>query len=409
MGIKGLSKYLKQHAAHVMNDWRGVDEFRGKPIAIDASPGLYTSLTTASSRPGDENDNSHVYGFLTRTIKMLELGLVPIWVFDGESPEMKTGTLSQREGVRNQARERLQEAREKGDSQAIQKYAVRLVKANQKHNDDVIELLNLMGVPAVQAPSEAEALCVALALAGRVEAVATEDMDALAFGAPLLLRFINQAASSPKTSFLQRIQREEVLKGLRFSEEQFLDFCILCGCDYLPTIQYVGPATAQRLMHQHKSIEEILQHIDRKVNAVPEQWDYEKVRHWFRKPDVGDVQSYNLERTAPNLHSLRDLLLEKHFLQEAMVEKYLARLDAVWRGEPPPQFASDGKSTPAKTAAKKSSTCAPMERGQRTLFQAFKPSSKAKACSTTVDSTEPPAKRPRVGEEPLRTESAAGA
>ena len=45
-----------------------------------------------------------------------------------------------------------------------------------------------MGVPVVEAPSEAEAQCAEMAKGGLVYAVATEDMDALTFAAPRLLR-----------------------------------------------------------------------------------------------------------------------------------------------------------------------------------------------------------------------------
>jgi hypothetical protein len=45
-----------------------------------------------------------------------------------------------------------------------------------------------MGVPVVDAPSEAEAQCAAMAKAGVVYAAATEDMDCLTFGAPRLIR-----------------------------------------------------------------------------------------------------------------------------------------------------------------------------------------------------------------------------
>lgn len=41
-----------------------------------------------------------------------------------------------------------------------------------------------MGVPVIDAPTEAEAQCAVMAKAGLVYGVATEDMDCLTFGAP---------------------------------------------------------------------------------------------------------------------------------------------------------------------------------------------------------------------------------
>jgi flap endonuclease-1 len=54
----------------------------------------------------------------------------------------------------------------------------------KQHNDDCKRLLRLMGVPVIDAPSEAEAQCAEMAKAGLVYGVATEDMDCLTFGAP---------------------------------------------------------------------------------------------------------------------------------------------------------------------------------------------------------------------------------
>ena len=46
---------------------------------------------------------------------------------------------------------------------------------------------------------------------------------------------------------------------------QFIDLCILLGCDYCDSIKGIGPKRAIELIKQHRSIEEILKHIDKKV------------------------------------------------------------------------------------------------------------------------------------------------
>ena len=44
-----------------------------------------------------------------------------------------------------------------GDEQAYDKFVRRTVKVTREHNDDCKRLLRLMGVPYVEAPTEAEA------------------------------------------------------------------------------------------------------------------------------------------------------------------------------------------------------------------------------------------------------------
>lgn len=47
--------------------------------------------------------------------------------------------------------------------------------------------------------------------------------------------------------------------------DQFIDMCILLGCDYAPQIRGIGPRKAYELIQKHKSIENILENIDTKV------------------------------------------------------------------------------------------------------------------------------------------------
>lgn len=48
---------------------------------------------------------------------------------------------------------------------------------------------------------------------------------------------------------------------------QFIDLCILLGCDYCDSIRGIGPKRAIDLIKQHKNIEEILKHLDSKVSV----------------------------------------------------------------------------------------------------------------------------------------------
>jgi 5'-3' exonuclease len=54
--------------------------------------------------------------------------------------------------------------------------------------EDAKKMLTLLGQPIVEAKEEAEAQCCDLVLKGKADAVASEDMDCLTFGSPLLLR-----------------------------------------------------------------------------------------------------------------------------------------------------------------------------------------------------------------------------
>lgn len=123
-------------------------------------------------------------------------------------------------------------------------------------------MFQLMGLPYLEAPCEAEAQCAVLSRAGKTHATATEDMDALTFQTPLLLRGFN----SKKEPIVQ-ISYDKMITELGLNSHlEFVDLCILCGCDYAGTISFVGPNTAYKLVKEHRTIEKIVEALEKKNN-----------------------------------------------------------------------------------------------------------------------------------------------
>jgi flap endonuclease-1 len=150
----------------------------------------------------------------------------------------------------------------------------------KQQNEQCKRLLRLMGVPVFEAPCEAEAQCAALVRAGKVSpspsipsrllatslqvfATATEDMDALTFRSTILLR--HMTFSEAKKMPIKEFHLDRILKDLEMDMTQFIDMCILLGCDYCQTIRGIGPKKAVELISTHKSIENVLENIDHSV------------------------------------------------------------------------------------------------------------------------------------------------
>jgi flap endonuclease-1 len=241
---------------------------------------------------------SHLMGIFYRTIRLLENGIKPVYVFDGKPPDLKSGELNKRAEKREEAQKALEKATEAGDQVEIDKMNRRLVKVTKEHNAEAQELLKLMGVPYVIAASEAEAQCSAMVKGGKVFGVATEDMDALTFGANILLR--HMTFSEARKMPVQEIHYEKVLKGLELEASSFIDLCILMGCDYCDTIRGVGPKRAFEMIQKHKSIEEIIKNIDTKKFDIPENWNYKRARELFVEPEITPVETLELKWTAPD-------------------------------------------------------------------------------------------------------------
>jgi len=287
-------------------------------------------------RPGQDgaaltNDvgetTSHLQGMFYRTIKMLTNGIKPVFVFDGKPPTLKTGELAKRAARKREAEAGLEEAKEaggEGGAEEALKFAKRSVRVTKEHNDECKKLLRLMGVPVVEAPCEAEATCAALCKAGKVYATATEDMDSLTLGTPLLIRHLtfSEARKIP----IKEISLARVLDGLRLTEDQFIDMCILLGCDYCESIKGIGPKKSFELIQKYKCIEEIIKHLDTKKYTVPENFPYEAVRDLFKNPEVTDPATVEFKWGDPDEEGLKKFLVDEKGFNEKRVADSIEKL-----------------------------------------------------------------------------------
>ncbi|NWU96679.1 FEN1 endonuclease, partial [Upupa epops] len=319
MGIHGLAKLIAEVAPSAIRE-NDIKAYFGRKVAIDASMSIYQFLIAVRQgadvlHDADGDATSHLMGMFYRTIRMVESGIKPVYVFDGKPPQLKAGELAKRSERRLEAEKQLQEAQEAGEEENVEKYSKRLVKVTQQHTDECKRLLSLMGIPYVEAPGEAEASCAALVKAGKVYAAATEDMDCLTFGSPVLMRHLT--ASENKKLPIQEFHLNRILQDLELTWEQFVDLCILLGCDYCESIRGIGPKRAVELIREHKSIEKIVQRIDTKKYPLPDNWLHREAQQLFLQPDVVDPDSVELKWTEPDEEQLvRFLCSEKQFNEE---------------------------------------------------------------------------------------------
>lgn len=279
MGIHGLTKLLREEAPECIKEHE-MKNYTGRKVAIDASMCIYQFMFAV--RQSGENGvsqnltneagevTSHIQGMFNRTIRLLATGLKPVYVFDGKPPTLKGGELAKRKERREQAAQGLKDAKEAGNAEDIDKFNKRLIRVTTQHNEDCKQLLKLMGVPVINAPMEAEAQCAQLARDNLVFAAGTEDMDTLTFQTPVLLRHLTSPLSQKQP--ILEIHHDKILEGLGLTAEQFVDVCIMCGCDYCGTIKGIGPKSALKGIKQYKNIETYLKHIDKKKYPVPADW-----------------------------------------------------------------------------------------------------------------------------------------
>jgi flap endonuclease-1 len=191
---------------------------------------------------------SHIMGMFYRTLRMVENGIKPLYVFDGAPPKLKSGELARRFQRKAEANESLEEAKETGTADDVEKFSRRTVKVTREHNQECQQLLKLMGIPFIIAPTEAEAQCATLARAGKVYAAASEDMDTLCFDSPILLRHLT--FSEQRKEPIQEIHVDRVREGLGMEHKQVrlrsssLLFPVLMRFSSLTSASYWGVTTS---------------------------------------------------------------------------------------------------------------------------------------------------------------------
>eukprot|EP00397_Hematodinium_sp_SG-2012_P036004 GEMP01038813.1.p1 GENE.GEMP01038813.1~~GEMP01038813.1.p1 ORF type:complete len:433 (+),score=117.01 GEMP01038813.1:75-1301(+) len=372
MGIKGLIPFLQEVAPKAIKQMIDMKSYTGKTLAIDASMCLYQFLIAIRTGDGeayggltneDGETTSHVVGFLNRTLKLLEAGLKPVYVFDGKPPELKTQEVAARREKRHEAERLMAEAKEAGDEEAYKKAMDRTVRGTKKQNDDVKNLLRLMGIPVIDAPCEAEATCASLCKENLVYASATEDADCLTFGTKRLVR--NLFATDHKKRPILEVNLETSLQVLDIDMDRFIEFCILCGCDYTDTIRGIGNKTAFKLIKLHGNMENVLANIDREKHPLPEPFLWKESLHEFKNPAVTDKTEARplMMPTPPKYEELSTFLREKMSFAPDRVERALARLRSArnmktqvsmtaYVGEQKPIIRPEDIYNPFKTAAR---------------------------------------------------------
>ncbi|AET42633.1 flap endonuclease-1 [Emiliania huxleyi virus 202] len=330
MGIQGLSRLIS-NKSHTGTSNKDLDLLSGKVIMIDASMQIYQCLIAIRQGPSGQlaapegEVTSHLTGLFYRTIRLIEAGIKPVYVFDGKPPQLKQKELDKRNERQAQA---LSELKVTDDSYEIEKQEKRSVRATREQSEEVKKLLTFMGIPVVQAPCEAEATCAAYVKAGKAYATATEDMDSLTFGSTHVIRHIN--STDQKKQPTVEYSLPNILNDMGITMDQFIEICILSGCDYTKTIKGIGPTRAYQLIQEHSTIENVLDVLKKKhgeeqfVTMVPEYYPIEAVRELFNNPDVDITQE--LTWKPPDREALISFLVDEKKFSSDRVNKGCERI-----------------------------------------------------------------------------------
>ena len=311
-----------------------LDSLCGKSIAIDAYNALYQFLAIIRQPDGTPLKDhtgritSHLSGLLYRTSNLVEMGIKVVYVFDGIPPTLKEVEIKRRARVKEEAVVKYEKALQEGKMEEARTYAQMTSRLKDYMTDDAKRLLNLIGIPWIQAPSEGEAQAAHLAKKRDADFCASQDYDSLLFGAPQLVRnvTISGRRKLPRKNVYievvpEIVELDKVLKELGITHEQLVDIGILVGTDFNPEgVKGIGPKTALQLIKEHGSLEKLLPNLKEATFPV----EPAKIREIFLHPKVTD--NYHLTWKEPDLEGVIEFMCGERDFSEDRVRKALEKM-----------------------------------------------------------------------------------
>jgi flap endonuclease-1 len=311
-----------------------LEDLGGKSIAIDAYNALYQFLAIIRQPDGTPLKDtmgritSHLSGLLYRTSNLVEMGIKPIYVFDGIPPTLKEVEIKRRMKAKEEALIRYEQAIKEGKIEEARMYAQATSRLKDYMAEDSKKLLDLMGIPWIQAPSEGEAQAAHLVKRGDADYCASQDYDSLLFGAPRLVRNVTISGRRKlpsKNVYIEVIpevvELESVLRECNITYEQLIDVGILIGTDFNPDgVKGLGPKTALKLIKEHGNIEKAVQYLKNAEFPVEPQ----RIREIFLHPKVTD--NYKIEWKEPDIEGIVNFICRERDFSEERVRKAVEKM-----------------------------------------------------------------------------------
>lgn len=306
MGVKGLNTLIKKYAPDAVGQTH-LSHYAQKKVAVDTSLYMFKYKVIFADR--------WLTAFVNLVACLRRHNVHPVFIFDSKAPEDKDEEKRKRQEQRDKYVDRLAQIetslaeyhitgqpdelllsiyRKVADERVVSILAKRfqaetvfrveyveeelermrgkLVGVSDEDFKTLREALHLLSVPTIQAPGEAEAFGSYLCCTGKVDAILTEDTDALAYGCPRTLSKLDTS-----TGVCNEINIGDLYREMELSYPSFVDLCIMLGTDYNTNMKGIGPEKAYKLIREMGSLDAIQER-----GYPTECLRYPRVRELFR-------------------------------------------------------------------------------------------------------------------------------
>lgn len=312
-------------------------DLTNKKLVVDSMNVIFQFLSSIRQRDGSlltdskGRTTSHLVGLFSRMTRLKKMGIDLAFVFDGKRPELKEKEVERRLEVKKQAQAEYEIAKEREDVEAMKKYAARTSMLNQEMIDESKELLDALGFPVIQAPSEGEAQAAYMVRNGDFYAEVSQDYDCLLFGVPRMIQNLTiseKKKTKGKLSYEKVtpviIDLKETLSKNDLTQDQLIVIGLLVGTDFnIGGVKGIGPKKALMLVKKHgKDFDSLFKEVE---------WDkyfefgWKKVFDTIKNMPVTD--NYKLKWKLIDRERIIKLLVSKHEFSMERVEKTLNELE----------------------------------------------------------------------------------
>jgi len=256
----------------------------------------------------------------------------PVYVFDGEPPPLKAKTIQQRRERKEKAEKEWEEALEAGDLAKAKTKAQQTSRVTDEIIQQSKELLESLGIPYIQAPSEGEAQASYMVKKGDAYAVGSQDFDCLLIGSPVLVRNLTSSGRRKLPGkeaytkvYPKQIRLKPNLKSLGITHKQLVDMAILIGTDFNDGVRGIGPKKSLKLIKKVGNIENAIATFG--GENAPTFEEIKEIRKIFLKPKV--TEDYTLEWFVPDNEKVLKVLCDKHQFTKERIEPILEKFSNV--------------------------------------------------------------------------------
>ena len=225
MGIKKLNTFLNQFCRNETFK-KHFSELYGKKVTVDIMIYIYKYAA----------ERTIIEGIYLLCSLFKKYNIIPIFVFDGKTPQIKQKLIEKRRDRREKSQIKYNELLKSSDinTPKIKQKLLSLkrdsIKLKKSDIIDVKTIIDCFGYTYMVADYEADKLCAELVISNIAYACISEDTDLFVYGCPRILRYLNLFN---EVCILYDFNL--ILEKLKMNLKTFKKFCILSGCDYKET------------------------------------------------------------------------------------------------------------------------------------------------------------------------------